>query len=74
MEDKYEIKGKSRRKTQKPVTINKMDLPSEFTDIQDLQLCIDIVRINEMTFITCIGRPVRCRPASKLPNRKAEEL
>ena len=73
-QDKDNLKGKSRKPSPKAVVINKIDLPSEFTNIQDLELYIDIMFVNKMAFMTCIDDPICYRATSYLPNCKADEL
>ena len=58
----------------KPVTINKIHSPSKFNNIQDIELCVDIVFINKMAFMTCIDDPIQHRSAIHPPNRTADEL
>ena len=57
-QDKDNLKGKSRKPSPKAVVINEIDLPSEFTNIQDLELYIDIMFVNKMAFMTCIDNPI----------------
>ena len=73
-QDRDNLKGKSRKLPPKPVVINKIDLPSEFNNIQDLELFIDIMFVNGMAFMTCIDDPNWYRATCYLPNCKAEEL
>ena len=62
--DKDTIKGNSRKPKPIAVRVNEIDLPTEFTKIQDLQPFINVMFVNGMEFLVSIDNPICHRVTS----------
>jgi hypothetical protein len=68
------LKGKStRRKSTPPVWDDTIEIPEELIANNQIELCIDILYINECGFMTMIDRTIRFRSAIPIENCTHEE-
>jgi Reverse transcriptase (RNA-dependent DNA polymerase) len=73
--DMSTLKGKSKRKTPKPVRNDLIEIPKELLlHNVEVELCIDVMYINQVKFLTNIDRSVRFRCIAALKTRTKEEL
>ena len=68
------LKGKSTRKTPKPVIRDEIEIPSEIKDLnKEVDLCMDTIFINECPMLTTIDKSIRFRALVPLENRTHEQ-
>ena len=69
------LKGKTTRRKPLPMVTDQVAIPPElYTAQQNVDLCIDIMFVNEMPFLTSISKRIMYRTAQFLPTRTAEDL
>ena len=69
------LKGKTTRKTPAPLVTDKISIPKELYERRDaLELCIDIMFVNEMPFLSTISRAIYYRTAQSLPTRTHRDI
>jgi hypothetical protein len=67
------LKGKTVRKKPLPVASNYIEIPKELiNNHHDVTLCIDIMNINGLAFLTTISRKIMYRTAEFLPNQSVQ--
>jgi hypothetical protein len=72
--DMSSLKGKSTRRKSTPVREDTIKIPEELiTNNREIELCIDIMYINECRFMTTIDQMIRFRGAIPIENRTHEE-
>ena len=60
------LKGKSTRKKPIPVVQELVDLPKELDLYKDVELCVDIVYVNKIPFLTTISRKLQYRTCNHI--------
>ena len=69
------VKGKTTRRRPMPIVNDQIAIPPELYERRsELELCIDIMFVNEMPFLTTITRALYYRTALFLPTRKHQDL
>ena len=68
------LKGKSTRNTPPPVINDLIDIPPELKTRNNLTLCMDIMFVWGLPFLTTIDRTIRFRAAVPLKNRTSKEI
>ncbi|MEN9849167.1 MAG: hypothetical protein RL368_1907, partial [Pseudomonadota bacterium] len=69
------LKGKTTRTKPKPVISDTIAIPDELKDAQrSVDLCIDIMVINGLSFFTTISRNIKYRTAEFIKNHSIEEI
>ena len=69
------LKGKSTRPRPKPVTDDLVDVPPEILENHEsLTMCIDLMFVNSIAFLTGVDRSVINRSCRYLTNQTADEL
>ena len=69
------LKGKTTRKKPKPMVTDQIAIPQELYEARDtLELCVDIMYVNEMPFFTTITKAMYYRTAQYLQNRTKAKL
>ena len=69
------IKGKTVRKRPLPMVPNHIEVPKElYEQRSDLALCMDIMFVNELPYMTTITRSLYYRTALHLPTRQLKDL
>ena len=69
------LKGTSTRKKPAPVIHDWVDLPAEITkNFHSLVLCIDVMYINQVGFLTAIDKTIKYRSVIPIKANTAEEL
>ena len=72
--DMSSLKGKSTRRKPNPVKEDVIEIPKELiTQHRDIDLCIDIMYVNECGFMTTIDRTIKFRSAIPITGRTHEE-
>ena len=66
--------GKTTRETTKCVVDDVMELPPEFTQLNHVELCIDVTNINGCWFMTSIDLTIRFRTIAALLSRTQDEF
>ena len=73
--DLCSVKGKTTRRKPIPMVNDQIAIPSELYERRsDLELCIDIMFVNEMPFMTTITCALYYRTAQFLPTRTHRDL
>ena len=68
------LKGKSTRRSPRPVIRDEIELPDEIKNMNhDLDLCMDIMFVNELPMLTTIDKTIRFRGLVPLESRTHEE-
>ena len=69
------LKGKSVRRNPNQVLDDWIEIPEELREIYyDLVLCVDLMFVNGIPFLTAIDRTIRYRSVVPLENRTKEQL
>ena len=68
------IKGKTTRQKPVPMVHDQITIPPEISDRGDLELCLDIMFVNELPYMTTISRDLYYRTALSLPTRTERDL
>ena len=69
------LKGKTTRSTPKPVKRDEIELPKEIKNIpKDLDLCMDIMFVNEFPMLTTIDRTIKFRGLVPLQTRTHDDI
>ena len=69
------LKGKSVRQNPNQVLDDWIEIPEELREIYyDLVLCVDLMFVNGIPFLTAIDRTIRYRSVVPLENRTKEQL
>jgi hypothetical protein len=72
--DMSSLKGKSTRRKSTPVREDTVEIPEELiANNRKIELCIDIMYVNECGFMTTIDRTIRFRSAIPIEKRTHEE-
>ena len=72
--DMSSLKGKSTRRSPPAVREDVIEIPSELTtQHKEIDLCIDIMYVNECGFMTTIDRTIKFRSAMAIANRTHDE-
>jgi hypothetical protein len=72
--DMSSLRGKSTRRKSFPVREDSIEIPEELiSQNREIDLCIDIMYVNECGFMTTINRTIRFRSALPIENRTHEE-
>jgi hypothetical protein len=72
--DMLSLKGKLTRRKSTPVREDTVEIPEELiAHNREIELCIDIMYVNECGFMTTIDRTIRFRSAIPINNRTHEE-
>ena len=69
------LKGKTARQTPPPMVTDQIEIPEElYMKRSDLELCIDIMYVNEAPYFTTISKALYYRTAQFLPTRTHRDL
>ena len=69
------LKGKTTRSSPKPVQRDEIDIPKEIKNIdKDLELCIDIMFVNELPMLTTIDTTIKFRGLIPLSSRSHNDI
>ena len=69
------IKGKTARRTPRKVIEETFDVPRELKEKgADINLCVDIMYVEDEIFLTGIGLPIRFRSVTPLKSEKTDEI
>ena len=69
--DVASLKGKTVRRKPNPVVNNMIELPPELMEAQGkVEICFDILYINELPFLTTVSKNILYRTIEYLPNEK----
>ena len=69
------LKGKSTRQNPSQVLDNWIEIPEELHEIYyDLVLCVDLMFVNSVPFLTAIDHTIRYRSVVPLENRTKDQL
>ena len=68
------LKGKSTRRTPKPVVVDEIEIPPELlSKHRQIELCMDTMFINSQPFLTAIDKTIRFRSLIPITSRKGPE-
>ena len=69
--DVASLKGKITREKPTPVVHDVVRIPNELINAQrDVDLCFDVMFVNEIPFITTISKHIKYRTAEAVPNKQ----
>ena len=68
------IKGKTTRQRPVPLTRDQLEIPPELYERSNLEMCLDVMYVNGMPFLTTITRALYYRTALYLTSRTAPAL
>ena len=72
--DMATLKGKSTRKTPKPVLQDWIELPREILEKQSkIELCMDTMYVNGVGLMTAIDRTIKFRPVEYMESKEHQE-
>jgi len=69
------LKGKTTRQKPIPVVDDHIDIPRELTDAHyHVTLCVDVMKVNTLSFLTTISRHLYYRRAQWIPSHSADHI